>query len=187
MPRLFLSRNLRMQTPGQGEAGVRGQVRGCLLPARRACMQGSWPGQGAWCDRSNRGVPRRGRARFEREADAVAAEAEAVALSRVAAASAAEPELEPQPQLPPTKMSEGSVLAEVGRSFACIGSPCLRQCVHGASIGSCTRGGAVAAGVWLERGRAREAGTTVGGQVSAIAAIHRHLPAPLAGIAGAAP
>eukprot|EP01043_Picozoa_sp_COSAG02_P107097 COSAG02_NODE_43104_length_378_cov_0.666667_1_plen_82_part_01 len=28
-----------------------------------------------------------------------------------------------------------------GESFACIGSPCLRQCVHGASIGGGGSGG----------------------------------------------
>jgi hypothetical protein len=32
-------------------------------------------------------------------------------------------------------------VCRVSRSCACIGSPCLRHCVHGASIGGAARGG----------------------------------------------
>eukprot|EP01049_Picozoa_sp_SAG25_P009057 SAG25_NODE_866_length_5015_cov_1.822213_3_plen_155_part_00 len=63
----------------------------------------------------------------------------------------------------PPKLREGPLLsaepkaaaAAVSRSCACIGSPCLRQCVHGASIGG---GGGVTAGADARRGPGSIAG-----------------------------
>jgi hypothetical protein len=62
--------------------------------------------------------------------------------------------------------------AAVSLSFACVGSPCLRHCVHGASIGG-GGGGAGASGGWAGAGAGAAAADTAATAAAAAGAAGR--------------
>jgi hypothetical protein len=61
-----------------------------------------------------------------------------------------------RPTVPPAQRPAAAAVAvaRVSRSCACIGSPCLRHCVHGASVGGSKGGGGGGRRRWRLAGRA---------------------------------